>query len=435
MKVLLSILRAAALLLLMNRVGERTHAQQLPALPDLPGRIAYIGVDYNVYSMTLPDGEALALTDDAGMAARRTAQYYQWPTWSTDGRLAYFRTLADMRGSSGTEVYISPDGMTPGEVAYSDQETELNYAYWAPQNCAETEDCRDLALLLGSDTMSSFIVTLVRDGLDEARSVDVGAGSPFYFSWSPNGRQMLWVRDRERMDIFDAVDYEIEQTLEQVPGTFFAPAWSPVDDRLLFAGQSDNGETTDLVIVANGTARVLVADLNGSTAFSWSPNGNRIAYSNDGGPVYVIDAVSGETVARSPVSGVIAFFWSPNSESLAYITAAAQPPGSFNAIDSSGPKTAALQGAAGLAWSVLDVEADVTQRYGTFRPTREMIYLLSYFDQFAQSHRLWSPDSTHLLYSELDASDQPVISLLDTTQAIGVPLVIAEGVVGIWSFS
>lgn len=429
------LLRSAAMLLLISGAGEGARAQESPSLPNLPGRIAYVGADYNVYSMTLPDGEVTALTEDAGMAARRTAQYYQWPTWSTDGRLAYFRTLADMRGNRGTEVFISPDGVSSGELAYSDEETELNYAYWAPQNCAEAPGCRDLAVLLSSDTMNGFILTLIRDELDGDRSVDVGTGSPFYFSWSPNGRQMLWVRDRQRLDLFNAADYEVEGPLEHTPGTFFAPAWSPVDDRLLFGARSADGEATDIVIVANDNARVLVGDLSGSTAFSWSPNGNKIAYSSDGGPVYVIDAVTAETVARSPVSGVIAFFWSPDSESLAYITAAAQPPASFNASDIGGPKTAALQGAAGLAWSVLDVDRDVTQRYGTFRPTREMIYLLSYFDQFAQSHRLWSPDSTHLLYSELSADDQPVISLLDTTQPIGVPLVIADGVVGFWSFS
>jgi len=65
-----------------------------------------------------------------------------------------------------------------------------------------------------------------------------------------------------------------------------------------------------------------------------------------------------------------------------------------------------------------------------------MLYLIQYFDQFAASHRIWSPSSTHLLYSELvDASEPaPVISILNITQADTVPFVIDSGVFAVWTF-
>jgi hypothetical protein len=38
------------------------------------------------------------------------------------------------------------------------------------------------------------------------------------------------------------------------------------------------------------------------------------------------------------------------------------------------------------------------------------------------------------VYSEVTADRRQVISLLDTTPEISVPLVIADGTIGIWSF-
>jgi TolB protein len=135
-------------------------------------------------------------------------------------------------------------------------------------------------------------------------------------------------------------------------------------------------------------------------------------------------------VARSSTNSVLAFFWSPDSEHIAYV-APVSSPGSFSAKPYNAP---VLQETAGLAWTVLDIEDSESRTYGSFFPTEEMIYLLTFFDQFAQSHRIWSPDSRHLVYSEVTPENEAVISLIDATQAVSVPLIIAEGVIGVWSF-
>jgi hypothetical protein len=65
------------------------NAQDEENAEQFSGRIAYIGTDTNVYLLS-QDYEHVQLTDNAG----RTRQY-QWPTWSTDGRLAYFGIFLD----------------------------------------------------------------------------------------------------------------------------------------------------------------------------------------------------------------------------------------------------------------------------------------------------------------------------------------------------
>src|SRR5690349_10073679 len=83
-----------------------------------PGLIAYIGTDYNVYTVSAQGGTPAALTKDASVT-QAPQQIYQWPTWSSDGQLAYFRSGIDATsGSPVTEVLVSADGKTPGTSAY-----------------------------------------------------------------------------------------------------------------------------------------------------------------------------------------------------------------------------------------------------------------------------------------------------------------------------
>ena len=408
------------------------YAQETP-MPSIPGQIAYIGADYNVYLLAPQENSQLALTDDAGIS-EDVLRYYQMPTWSTDGRLAYFATAIHQSGEIATEVFVS-SGREEGESVYTGENEVFNYAFWSPQNCPESATCRDLAVLLGSEEANGLLVELIRAGIEDTSSQSIGTGVPFYYSWSPDGTRLLLQRDGARMDIYDVAEESISAELAQTPGTFFAPAWSPVDDRLLIGVRSGDGAGTDLVIVANDETQTLVEDLGGIAYFTWSPDGNRIAYMdvqnrNRLGTLMVVDAVTGETVAQSRSNTVLAFFWSPDSDQIAYVTTTAVSPGSFSAKMSS-----ARQGTGGLSWSVLDVESGAVRSYGSFVPTEQMLYVLTYFDQFAQSHRLWSPDSRHLVYSEMTANSEAMISLLDTTQETSVPLFIAEGLVGIWSFN
>lgn len=404
-------------------------------LPELHGHIAYIGSDNNVYVFNPHTGADTPLTADAG-AARR----YEWPTWSTDGRLAYFstRTAADGDITFSASVVLLGDEQPVTELVYESQAEVFNYAYWSPADCADGDACRDLAILLSSQGAGMFVELVRVDGATAASSQTIPGGPPFYYSWRSDGSRMLWHRRVDsdlQFDVFNAVTDEIETTLPYTPGRMNTPGWSPVDDRLLLGVQGRSRAQTNLAVVADNTMVVLAEDLSGLVSFAWSPDGSKVAYTTANqrghGPLYIIDAATGATVSRSPGTGIIAFFWSPDSQKIAYITLAT-PPGSFNA--SSGALAAAAQPDVGLAWSVLNVATGTADRYGGFSPTDAMSYLLSYFDQFAQSHRVWSPDSRHLIYSEIGRSG-PVLSVLDTSRPDSVPFSIKEGVIGVWSYN
>jgi TolB protein len=178
-------------------------------------------------------------------------------------------------------------------------------------------------------------------------------------------------------------------------------------------------------VLEDGESETLASDLQGVVAFAWSPDGRYIAYTEGYRSLIVLDALTGDVVTQAIEEGVFAFFWSPNSESLAFITLSNQE-NTFSAKR--------LQQANGLAWSVIDVASGQERHFGAFYPTDEMLYVLSYFDQFAQSHRVWSPDSRYLVYSEINAEGDALVRVLDTTQDGAEPQTLAEGTIGIWSF-
>ena len=402
----------------------------------LPGAIAYIGIDSNIFIYDLAQQNSRQITTD-GSAIRR----YQWPTWSSDGRLAYF--CCDLRSASSplTNGYIvnTADGDAIKQVFQGNAESVI-YASWAPSSCGM--NCFDLMLLVNNVLNGSLYVQQVRDQGGAYSSRVLAQGQPFYFTWSPDSKRMAFHRNNRMIDVY-SLDLEatIPDLQQRSSGAFQAPAWSPVDDRILFGAPSVAGPTTDLIVATESNNLVIVESLTGFLSFLWSPDGNYIAYraidSNRFGALFVVDAISGELIART-TSDVIAFFWSPDSQQIAYITPTAGT-GAFSAHNSRSARIPIQQNERArlsLDWSVLDLSNGVNRRLTSFVPTNEMLYLIQYFDQFAASHRIWSPSSTHLLYSELvDASEPaPVISILNITQADTVPFVIDSGVFAVWTF-
>jgi hypothetical protein len=63
-----------------------------------------------------------------------------------------------------------------------------------------------------------------------------------------------------------------------------------------------------------------------------------------------------------------------------------------------------------------------------------MLYLLAYFDQYSQSHQIWSPDSRYLVYGERVDGGGSSVKILDTSAEAPVPFTVADGEIGIWSY-
>lgn len=393
-----------------------------------PGHVAWIDLDYNVWRYDVGRDSHLRLTGDGGPGKR-----YLWPTWSSDGRLAWFsHEVVD--GALVTEAWVQPQAGALASRRYRGDEA-FNYAFWSPGNCSAGPDCRHLAILLSSNARGMF-VELLQDGqAASAEGVSLRGGPPFYFSWSPDGARLLLQRNNRRFDVYDADEDRLLATLDAVPGTIQAPHWSPVDERLLLGLRQPDGRSA-LVVLDDGDRLLLAGDLEGAVAYNWSPDGRRVAWREQNergyGPLIVADAAGGEPVAASPESGALAFVWSPDGQRIAWLAfdARGRSAGAGrrnNMLAQSRPTIP------GLRWWLLDLESARLQISAPFFPTQEMLYYISYFDQFAQSHRLWSPDGRYIVYGELGERG-PLVQLLDADNLDDGPQTLAPGRIGIWNF-
>jgi len=378
-------------------------------------RLAITGTDGNIYVYDVASEDLSSVTSDASFDD--PARFYDWPTWSTDGQLAFFGTNLDPNNFFGLGIYIMQEGGEPKGV-FSAQDEIFTYAYWSPADCP-AGNCRDLAVLYSTD--AGLAARVVRAG-DEYTVNDLASGGPFYWDWSPDGASMFWARFGTTLEIYDVESNQVER-LDDVQGLAQAVDWSPVDDRLLAATQAADGTTT--LMVFDGDERIeLATGISGVIALEWSPDGRHAGMLiRNTGELFIIDTQTGQQEAM-PAREVIAFFWAPDSNQMAYI-------GIDTGNNSPGAKRVQQTGPQ-LQWRVYSLDTGADSPYDSFLPSEDMIYYLNFFDQFARSHRLWSADSRYIVYGERTQNGE-VVSLIDV-QSPNPARVIAEGGIGIFEW-
>ncbi len=198
-KLTVSLLVFASLIAIL--VPNPSYAQT-----DNSGDLAIVGNDGNIYLYDTTTQNLSMVTSDA----RPITSGYHWPTWSTDGQLAFFGYNLRQGNSRELSMYVQVAGGTPQEV-FSQTDEAFTYAYWSPADCAgatTSNPCRDLALLYTASD-GNLALRNIRVG----SSVDVtelSVGGPHYWDWSPDGSTMFWGRFGTNLELFDVESGDIE---------------------------------------------------------------------------------------------------------------------------------------------------------------------------------------------------------------------------------
>src|SRR4051795_9978387 len=228
-------------------------------------RLIVLGDDGNLRSMA-PDGSnVVPFTTDAGPDVQ-----IDQPVASPDGRYVAWVEIRSGQPSiviasrSGQRLQTVPMGIAPFFLQWDPTSTNIAYLGNAGQG-------------LGMGVIKNAVTT--------PDDVAVGGGSPFYLSWSPDGRRLLVHVGTTQLGVTDA-----NATLRRIherPGRFQAPIWL-ADGRTVYDRM--DGSRQQLVVADGGAGRVLET-FTGSIAFDASPDGTRLAYRIEGsGPregVYV----------------------------------------------------------------------------------------------------------------------------------------------------
>ena len=125
---------------------------------------------------------------------------------------------------------------------------------------------------------------------------------------------------------------------------------------------------------------------------------------------------------------------SPDGKKLAYLTGALVEPSPIGRAGGLAAPAFPQQRTLQVTWHVIDLEHDRTIDLTTFEPTDSFIYLIQYFDQFAQSVAVWSPDSRALVYTGQPLIGQRGVYVIDAQDDSAKPRFVGPGDFAIWSW-
>lgn len=433
-KILVYALSAILIASCLPRDMQVPQSPLLSALERKSGLIAYVGADGNVYVSDQGGGHLTQLTEDALIPETQgdPLLYYQYPTWSRDSSQVAFVGLSAEGEQVETKVMVADTEEVSVEEIYTSESAHPIYLNWSP-------DSENIAFISTNESGQNMILqNVAAQGGDPAL---LDAGSPYYWSWAPDGNVMIVHAGGTAASVpqhiaFLDVEAPIvtEHALDATPGAFQAPAWSPDGSRIALARVSDEGNEI-VVTDAAGENPQTVGTFTEKTAFAWSGDGTQLAYI-DGeqaldagtiGPLHVVDMETSEEIVEE--GNIIGFFWSPSGEEIAYfvlLQAQAEGAGESGESTQAAPQFV-------LQLHVLDVIRGESRELFTYLPTQQFLSILPYFDQYHQSATIWSPDNNNLVLSFLNEEGSPGIAIVAASGNLE-PRLLAPGYLAFWSW-
>ncbi|HKD69226.1 MAG TPA: hypothetical protein VKB84_20465 [Candidatus Binataceae bacterium] len=422
-----------------SRSGKRAARTAVTA-PRTPyaGRVVYVGEGANLYVCGAACDKPVCLTcaakaeqalADAGVApvassdgiqpAAAMASQFELPTFSPDGAQVAYSSV-QRHGVYGINVY---DLGRRAAISVFQSSDRPIYFSWLP-------DGRRLLFLAGDGESLKLMMAEAR----ESKPVRILlSGLPLFFDWNQalSESAFHYVPPEEAgpeqiglMNVTDR-DQRVVRVVSKGKTPFRSPAWSPDGSHLAYVIDNKNGQYVLAVAKADGSApKPMVGLAPATTAFVWAPDSRHLAFSTlkkegkmsyDG--INLLDVGSGNisTLVSDPV---IAYNFSPDGRWLAYI-------GTTETSNT---------------WNVIDAGGGKARKLCNFVATNTESIVYQVFDQYALSHRIWSPDSRALAFAgvilkegQAPTGSMPPPSVWVLPVDGGPPHALSDGTLAFWS--
>ena len=319
------------------------------------------------------------------------------PTWSPTGALAVSRTGYDTENAPTGELQLHTTQQRSGHLLFRNPPSAPNvmapgvahYASWS-------HDGRRVALVApGAEQLQLY---LLEPGLadPEVPPRPLLDGAPMFLAWSPDDRLLAIHRGNDLL-LIDAAAVEAgadpdearQPLISDIP-TYRAPGWTIDGASIIYAAPRAHAGNALWTVRRDGSDRGAIADLDGVTALSRAPDRDLLALVTlspavaAGRDLRLLD-LQAETIDLIEAGPVTATFWAPDGSALYYF------------VPSSEDGEYALR-----QWRLADRSSQWLTR---FRPSAHFMTLLSFYDQYAHSHRLLSPDGRWLTLGGIVSSN------------------------------
>lgn len=339
-----------------------------------------------------------------------------WPVWSPDDRwLCCFVSPMGVDASSSCLISaVEVDGVEEQTLAALEGELPI-YAQWNATG--------DRVAVLVQDQDELQLLTCKLGEIGRARVMEEGV--PLFFSWQPTqSRLLVHVGQRPgqpgRVVLRDAAGPTEDVLYTDLPGSFCTPVFAGTD--AVFALRDGS---TSIVCAAGPDSEIRqLSRLPGLVAVVPSARRNELAVAHapagDSTPYQAISLVSlhdgsSRDVVNEPC---LAYFFDPTGTRLV---------------------TCVPHGGGEMVWRLHDLETGERRTLSRFWPSPDQTYYLHFFEQYALSHPLVSPDGSTLVYSGYDAPDrgrgEPLVYAIDLLDTDATPRILGEGSFAVFSWS
>ena len=392
----------------------------------------------NRIAVATSDGQIRSYQPDGRGERRVSAEsgYFTWPTWAPDGRsMVYSGVVENADGRPVTTLFLYESDTGESRALYESApgfagllaDGVVHYPLWSP-------DGGRLAFIAA--TQERGLTLFMDDPWNDEEPEYILDRGPLWMSWSLDSAKLAVHRGEDHF-VVGAEDAGQVSRASFRSNAYRVPGWTPGLDEFN-AVKGLGGPAFGLYSApASGVgSERLLTGVGANAAFLWAADGSGLAVADDVRPILygntvlfvyrqlrVLDSANFEVKAEVE-ENVVAYFWSPDSSRIAYVTLV-------------GPS-------GGLRWSVLDVATGASSPLAEFLPSPDQLTMFQFFDQYAYSHRLWSPDSRYLLFAGTlnetavaaafggQSNRVSQVFIVDTGPTRSA-LPVAEGTLGFWS--